>query len=295
MTPPVFVHLRSHTEYSVVDGILRIEPLAAAARGDGQGALAITDLSNLFGAVKFYQACRGEGVKPLIGADLWLEPAPEGGDKLPSRLLVLVQSAQGYLNLCELIARAWTGNVQRAQAWVKWAWLHELSGGLIALSGADLGVVGTALLAGDSARAAALAKRLAAIFPQRFYIELQRAGLATNEAHVRAAVQLASELALPVVATHPVQFLAPDDFEAHEARVCVADGELLASPKRARRFSREQARSTSLAAVPSRSALSFSISSVYSLTAAVSSVCISRVSDPRVASIPEESSRLRGQ
>ncbi len=240
MTPPVFVHLRSHTEYSVVDGILRIEPLAAAARGDGQGALAITDLSNLFGAVKFYQACRGEGVKPLIGADLWLEPVPEGGDKLPSRLLVLVQSAQGYLNLCELIARAWTGNVQRAQAWVKWAWLHELSGGLIALSGADLGVVGTALLAGDSARAAALAKRLAAIFPQRFYIELQRAGLATNEAHVRAAVLLASELALPVVAAHPVQFLAPDDFEAHEARVCVADGELLASPKRARRFSREQ-------------------------------------------------------
>ena len=240
---PNFVHLRTHTEYSVVDGILRIEPLAGAARADGQGALAITDLSNLFGAVKFYKACRAAGVKPLIGADLWLEPAPEGGDKQPSRLLVLVQNQRGYLNLCELIARAWTGNAgssQRAPAWVKWAWLAELSGGLIALSGADLGAVGSALLAGDDARATALAQRLAAMFPQRFYIELQRAGLSTHEIHVRAAVALASKLDLPVVATHPVQFLESDDFEAHEARVCVAEGELLANPKRVKRFSREQ-------------------------------------------------------
>ena len=249
---PNFVHLRTHTEYSVVDGILRIEPLAEAARADGQGALAITDLSNLFGAVKFYQACRAAGVKPLVGADLWLEPAPEGGDKQPSRLLVLVQNQRGYLNLCELIARAWTGNAgnagnpgntgtsQRAPAWVKWAWLAEHSGGLIALSGADLGAIGSALLAGDDARATALAQRLAAMFPQRFYIELQRAGLSTHEIHVRAAVTLASKLDLPVVATHPVQFLESDDFEAHEARVCVAEGELLANPKRVKRFSREQ-------------------------------------------------------
>ncbi len=237
-----FVHLRTHSEYSVVDGTLRIDDAAAAARADGQPALAITDLSNLFGAVKFYKACRGKGVKPIIGADIFLEPeqAVPGSTPVASRLLLLVQNRQGYLNLCELLARGWVSNAQRAQAWIKWDWLDELGGGLIALSGADLGAVGTALLAGDTERASAAAQRLAALFPGRFYIELQRAGLPTHEAHVRAAVPLAAALGLPVVATHPVEFAEPDDFDAHEARVCVAEGETLANPKRVKRFSREQ-------------------------------------------------------
>ncbi len=237
-----FVHLRTHTEYSVVDGTLRIDAIAAAARADSQPALAITDLNNLFGAVKFYKACRGAGVQPLIGVDLLMEPRADisGSDKAASRLLLLVQNAQGYLNLSELIARAWVTNAQRAQAWVKWEWLDTLGGGLIALSGADLGAVGTALLAGDSERAEANARRLAELFPGRFYIELQRAGLPTNETHVRAAVPLAARLGLPVVATHPIQFLEASDFEAHEARVCIAEGETLANPRRAKRFTREQ-------------------------------------------------------
>ena len=233
-----FVHLRTHTEFSVVDGTLRIADAVAAARADSQVACAITDLSNLFGSVKFYSACRAAGVKPIVGSDIWLEP--EAGEKQGSRLLLLVQNDAGYLHLCELLARAWTTNTQRAQALIKWAWLDELGGGLLALSGADGGAVGQALLAGDTPRAEQLAQRLAAIFPQRFFIELQRAGLATNEAHVRAAVPLASRLALPVVATHPVQFVEADDYEAHEARVCVAEGETLANPKRVKRFSREQ-------------------------------------------------------
>ncbi len=235
----MFVHLRTHTEFSVVDGTLRIDELAPAARADGQPALAISDLGNLFGAIKFYKACRGKGVKPLIGVDVWMEPQ-EGGEKLPSRLLLLVQDSQGYLNLSELLARGWTKNVQRTTAWLKWDWLRELGGGLIALSGADGGAVGQALLAGDGERAALLARQLAELFPGRFYLELQRAGLPTNEAHVRAAVPLAAQLGLPVVATHPVQFMAPDDYEAHEARVCIAEGETLANPKRVKRFTREQ-------------------------------------------------------
>ncbi len=234
-----FVHLRTHTEYSVVDGTLRIDAVAAAARRDAQGALAITDLANLFGAVKFYKACRGHGVKPIIGADLWVEPLQEG-EKQATRLLVLVQNQRGYLHLCQLLARAWTGNVQRAQAWVKWEWLAELGEGLIALSGADLGAVGAALLAGDEARADAIAQRLASLFPGRFVIELWRAGQAGNEAHVRAAVPLAARLGLPVVATHPIQFLEREDFEAHEARVCVAEGELLGNARRVRRFTPQQ-------------------------------------------------------
>ncbi|HET9822503.1 MAG TPA: DNA polymerase III subunit alpha [Burkholderiaceae bacterium] len=233
-----FVHLRTHTEFSVVDGTLRVDDAVAAAARDGQPACAITDLSNLFGAVKFYGAARKRGVKPLIGCDLWLEP--EGGEKQGSRLLVLVQDGTGYHNLCELLARAWTGNVQRAQAFVKWDWLAAHAGGLLALSGADTGAVGQALLAGDAARARELAARLAALFPQRFFVEVQRAGRPHDEAHVRAAVPLAAALGLPVVATHPVQFLEPDDFEAHEARVCVAEGETLANPRRVKRFTREQ-------------------------------------------------------
>jgi DNA polymerase-3 subunit alpha len=233
-----FVHLRTHTEFSVVDGTLRIGDAASHARADGQVALAVSDLSNLFGAIKFYSACRKAGVKPLIGVDVWMEP--EAGEKHASRLLLLVQDSAGYLSVSELLARAWTTNAQRAQAWVKWEWLAELSKGLIVLSGADGGAIGQALLAGDKPRAAAIAQRLAAQFPSRFYIELQRAGLPGNEAHVRAAVPLAAELKLPVVATHPVQFLLPEDFEAHEARVCIAEGETLSNPRRVKRFSREQ-------------------------------------------------------
>ncbi|HMO46375.1 MAG TPA: DNA polymerase III subunit alpha [Rubrivivax sp.] len=233
-----FVHLRLHSEYSVVDGMLRIDDAARAARGDGQVALAISDLNNLFGAVQFYQACRAQGIKPIIGVDVWMEP--DGGDKQPSRLLLLVQNMQGYLNLCELLARGWTSNAQRTQAWIKWSWLDELNGGLIALSGADAGVVGMALLAGDAPRAQSLARRLAVCFDARFYIELQRAGLPTHEAHVRRAVALAAQLELPVVATHPLQFLQRDDYEAHEARVCIAEGETLANPRRIKRFSEQQ-------------------------------------------------------
>ena len=237
-----FVHLRTHTEYSVVDSTLRIDDLVAAAARDSQPAVAITDLSNLFGAVKLYVAARKAGVKPIIGADVWLEP--EGSDKQPSRLLLLVQTRAGYANLCTLLTCAWTDidPAQRArpQASLRWRWLEECADGLIALSGADLGAVGQALLARDRQRATALAQRLSAIFPQRFYLELQRAGGATHEAHVRAAALLAADLGLPVVATHPLQFLERDDFEAHEARVCVADGETLTNPRRVKRFSAEQ-------------------------------------------------------
>jgi len=233
-----FVHLRTHTEFSVADGTLRIADAVDLAAADGQAALAITDLSNLFGAIKLYSAARKRGVKPIIGTDLWVEPT--GGEKAASRLVLLVQNKQGYLNLCELLSRAWLRHEQRAQACVKWDWLEELNEGLIALSGAEMGAVGQALIAGDAARADAAARRLDAIFERRFYIELQRAGLPGNEAHVRKAAVLAGRLGLPVVATHPVQFATPDDFEAHEARVCIADGEMLSNPRRVKRFGPEQ-------------------------------------------------------
>jgi DNA polymerase III subunit alpha len=235
----MFVHLRLHTEFSVVDGTNRIEEIVQAAAADRQPALAITDLNNLFGGIKFYKEARGAGVKPIIGCEVMLQGL--GADPAAvSRIVLLVQERQGYLNLCELLARAWTGNVVKAQAVCRVEWLRELGHGLIALSGAQAGPLGPALLQGDEQRAAEVALALASIFPHRFYVELQRAGRPDDEAHVAAAVQLAARLSLPVVATHPVQFTREDDYEAHEARVCIAEGEILGNQRRVRRFTHEQ-------------------------------------------------------
>ncbi|MEI6761653.1 MAG: DNA polymerase III subunit alpha [Betaproteobacteria bacterium] len=233
----MFVHLRLHTEFSVVDGTCRIDEVIQAAARDGQPALAMTDLGNLFGAVKFYKEARKKGVKPIVGAEIWLENQDSAA---LSRLVLVVQNTQGYLNLSELLARAWTQSSGKAQAVVRLDWLRERNEGLIVLSGAQAGPVGQALVQGDEARAFAVALQLAELFPHRFYLELQRAGRTDDEAHVAATVMLAARMGLPVVATHPVQFTAPDDFEAHEARVCIADGEILGNPRRVRRFTREQ-------------------------------------------------------
>ncbi|MBG9386546.1 DNA polymerase III subunit alpha [Caenimonas aquaedulcis] len=235
----MFVHLRLHTEFSIVDGTNRIDEIVKAAAADAQPALAITDLNNLFGAIKFYKQARSSGVKPIVGAEVMLQGLGKDGTA-PARAIVLVQNRQGYLNLCELLARGWTRNVVKAQAVLKLEWLRELGEGLIMLSGAQAGPVGQALLQGDGSRAAEVALELASVFPHRFYIEVQRAGRADDEAHVGAAVQLAARLNLPVVATHPVQFTREDDYEAHEARVCISEGEILGNQRRVRKFTHGQ-------------------------------------------------------
>ncbi len=235
----MFAHLRLHSEFSVVDSTCRLDEVVQAAANDGLPALALTDLSNLFGAVKFYREARSKGVQPIIGAEIYLEGL---GAELTSisRVVVLVQSTQGYLNLSELLARAWTQNVVKALAVVKLAWLKELSEGLILLSGAQAGPVGQALVQGDESRAAEVALQLASIFPHRFYLELQRAGRPEDAVQVAGAVRLAARLNLPVVATHPVQFLLEDDYEAHEARVCISEGEILGNQRRVRKFTGDQ-------------------------------------------------------
>ena len=235
----MFVHLRLHSEFSIVDSTCRIDDVVQAAADDQQPALAITDLSNLFGAIKFYKAARAKGVQPILGAEIFLEGL--GADPLVlSRVMVLVQSSQGYLNLSELLARAWTQNMVKTNAVVKLSWLEELSEGLILLSGAQAGPVGQALVQGDASRAAEIALQLASIFTHRFYLELQRAGRPEDNVHVVATVKLASRLSLPVVATHPVQFLTEDDYESHEARVCISEGEILGNQRRVRKFTRNQ-------------------------------------------------------
>jgi DNA polymerase-3 subunit alpha len=239
MAAPRFVHLRLHSEYSVTDGIVRLDQAVSRAAADGMPALAMTDLGNLFGLVKFYQAARGAGVKPVIGADCWVQN-PAERDKA-QRVLLLCSSRSGYLRLCELLSRAWLRNQYRSRAEIPQAWLEEAgTEGLIALSGAAAGDVGQALAAGNAEAAERLARAWAELFPGRYYIELQRAGFAHGEALVARSVALAGRLGLPVVATHPVQFLDRDDFKAHEARVCIAQGYVLGDQRRPKLYTPEQ-------------------------------------------------------
>ncbi|QWD67768.1 DNA polymerase III subunit alpha [Polynucleobacter sp. VK25] len=251
MASPRFVHLRVHSEFSITDGVVRIDDAVAAAVKDEMGALAITDLSNLFGLVRFYTAARSSGIKPIAGADVWVSN-PQDPDQ-PHRLLLLVQNHSGYLNLCELLSRASLDNQSRGRAEVDSAWFSEpaakaedkaakrtLTYGLIALSGARMGEVGTALLGGQEDQAKIVARRYEKLFPQSFYIEVQRGGNPQDEKQLQLACHLASELDLPVVATHPVQFMQKSDFTAHEARVCIAEGELLGNPRRTKKFNDEQ-------------------------------------------------------
>jgi len=235
----MFVHLRLHTEFSIQDGTTRIDDALQMATQHGQPALAITDLGNLFGAIKFYKAAFSNGIQPIIGADIYLKDDTSQQSEI-SRLLLIAQNHQGYLNLCELLTRAWSQMGAHAQGVVQLTQLEKLSEGLIVLSGAQDGVVGKALIQGKQQRASEFALQLVRIFPHRFYLEIQRAGRIDDELHVSATAQLASRLKLPLVATHPVQFTNPDDYESHEARVCISDGEILGNTRRVRKFTRDQ-------------------------------------------------------
>ncbi|MDE3010470.1 MAG: DNA polymerase III subunit alpha [Pseudomonadota bacterium] len=235
---PGFVHLRVHSEYSVTDGIVQIDRLIGMLRDDAQPACALTDLGNLFGLVKFYQAARGKGIKPLCGCDVWIAPQDERGTS--SRLLLLVRSRQGFHNLCELLSRAYRSGQRRGQAEIDRAWLGELGQGLLALSGAAQGDVGQSLLAGQFEAAVAAAAAWSALFPGNFYLEVQRSGQPQEEALLQATVALAGVSGLPLVATHPIQFLQPDDFKAHEARVCIGGGWVLSDKRRPHDFTPQQ-------------------------------------------------------
>src|SRR5256884_7864010 len=237
MPNPAFVHLRLHSEFSITDGIVRIDEAVALAAADGMPALAITDLANVFGMVKFYKAARAAGVKPLVGCDV--RNSNEAERDKPHRLLLLTQSRAGYLRLSELLTRAWLENQYRGRAELRKAWFGEGTEGLIALSGAMQGDVAAALLQDHREPAKRLAMEWARLFPGGFYRELQRAAAPPAEAYLEAAVRLAGSWSLPVVATHPVQFPKPEDFTPHEARVWIAEGQEAGDKRRPRPFTPE--------------------------------------------------------
>ena len=240
MSEPVYIPLRLHSEYSITDGTVRLKALIKKALAEGLPALGISDLMNGFGLVKFYKACRGAGIKPVIGADMRIEN-PDRPDT-PFRALLLVKNHNGYLRLSELLTRAFTCQEEGCLPQLKQAWLGEGGNeGLICLSGAHYGEVGLNLMNGHEAAAEAAAEKYAALFPNAFYLELQRLPEKPEwERSVAGSTALARKLNLPVVATHPTQFLEPEDFLAHEARVCIAEGWTLADRKRPREFSPSQ-------------------------------------------------------
>ncbi|MGL6072445.1 DNA polymerase III subunit alpha [Craterilacuibacter sp.] len=236
MTTPSFVHLRLHSEFSVSDGIVRLSDAIKRAHADQMPALAMSDLMNLFGLVKFYKGCRDTGIKPIIACDIWLENAVDR-DK-PSRLMLIAKNRAGYGRLCELLAAAFTHNQIRGRAEIKREWLQEGdNANLICLSGAQLGDVGVSLINGNPEEALARAQSWAALFPDSFYLEIQRVDNPQVEAIVQATLRLAGDAGLPVVATHPIQFMDADDYMAHEARVCIAEGYTLSDKRRQKKFS----------------------------------------------------------
>ena len=236
---PEFVHLRVHTEYSLVDGVVRVPRLMQAVADAGMPAVALTDEGNLFAVVKFYRAAQASGIKPLVGVDLLLHEADERGDG--ARLTLLAQNYDGYRNLSRLVTRAYREGQRRGVPMVDRAWLDaESTAHTIALSGGHCGDVGRALLAGRDQEAAQLLQAWLALFPDRYYVEVQRTGRPGEEEYLHAALRLLADCPAPVVASNDVRFLSPDDFEAHEARVCIQQGALLDDPSRSRAYTAQQ-------------------------------------------------------
>ncbi len=234
-----FVHLHLHTEYSMVDSTVRIPALMERCASLGMPAVALTDQNNLFAFVKFYRKAIAAGVKPIIGLDLRIRN--DDDPDRPFTLVLLCQDNDGYRKMSELVTRCYLEGQFRGHPMARREWLNEEScRGLIALSGGLQGDVGHALHSGHRQKAVELLENWQAVFPDRFYLELIRTGRAAEEDCVRASIELASERGIPVVATNDVRFLSREDFNAHEARVCIHDGRGLADADRPRLYSEQQ-------------------------------------------------------
>lgn len=233
----MFVHLRIHSEYSIKDGIVRLKPLISNCVKHQMPAVALTDDSNLFAAVKFFKYATASGVKPILGADVWYFDPKHNR----FRLTLLCQNQTGYRNLISLISKSYVEGQSIEGVQIKFEWLQEFSAGLIALSGAMSGEIAHLLTNQQTTENLfELLQTFKTLFPNRFYLELQRINQAHEEIYIAKAVQLAAEKNIPVVATNEVCFLQEEDFIAHEARVCIHNGEALNNEKRISRYTSKQ-------------------------------------------------------
>ncbi|UNU30650.1 DNA polymerase III subunit alpha [Aeromonas hydrophila] len=238
MAEPRFIHLRVHSDFSMVDGLQKINPIVGAAAANNMPALALTDQMNMCGLVRFYGAAHGKGVKPIVGADFWVQSDELGDEQF--RLTLLAMDNDGYQNITLLISRGYQRGHVQGRPVIDKAWLAEHAKGVIVLSGGREGDVGKFLLKGNRQMTEQCVAFYQTHFPDAYYLELLRTGRPDEEVYLHMAVNLASEFALPVVATNEVVFLTADDFDAHEIRVAIHDGYTLMDKRRPRRYSPQQ-------------------------------------------------------
>lgn len=235
---PNFVHLRLHTEFSLADGLVFIPSLMEKVATFGMPAVAITDLSNLYATVKFYQEAFKAGIKPIIGVDIWI--AGDQNQKTLQRLTLLCQNNIGYKNLLQLVSKGYLEGQHTGTPIIQKEWVKTFSEGLIAISGAEEGDIGRALLAQDFTAAQQHLAYWQQLFPQRFYLEISRVGKPQENTYIQAAAAFAQAHSIPLLATNDVRFLEREDFEAHEARVCIQEGLTLNDPNRPKRYTEQQ-------------------------------------------------------
>ena len=239
-----FVHLHVHSEYSLVDGIIRVNELVDQSLSLGYHSVALTDLTNLFGLIEFYRSARKQGIKPIVGAEVYVT---KDKDSIAAPLVLLAQNKQGYINLTKLVSKAYVDGQVNGDPVILFSWLEEFSDGIIALSGGLEGHIGSSILAGNDQLSESRVDFFQNIFRENFFIEIQRTGKANEKEYNDSVLKLASKKEIPVVATNNVRFLnavdpdvSPSDFEAHEARVCIQRGETLDDPRRPKNYSEEQ-------------------------------------------------------
>ncbi len=235
-----FVHLSVHTQFSLSDSVVRIPALMESTRAAQMPAVALTDRHNLFALVKFYRQAAKHGLKPLIGADIAVRNGDD--DELgATRLILLCRNLEGYRNLTRLISRAYLEGQATGQPVVQHAWLtRDRVAGLSALSGGIDGDVARGLLSDASALAKERLDFWRSIFGEEYYLEVTRVGREGENRYIDSAVKLAAAEDVALIATNDVRFIAEDEFNAHEARVCIHQGRALADPKRPRHYTREQ-------------------------------------------------------
>ena len=239
-----FVHLHVHSEYSLVDGIIRIDELVEHSKNLGYHSVALTDLTNLFGLIEFYRTARKKGIKPIVGSEVNIA---KDKDSISAPLVLLATNKQGYINLTKLVSKAYVDGQVDGEPVVLFSWLEDLSEGIIALSGGMDGHIGNSILAGNEQLSESRVDFFKKVFKDNFFIEIHRTGKENEVEYNNVAVKLASKKGVPLVATNNVRFLnsvdpeiSPSDFEAHEARVCIQSGHILDDPRRPKKYTDEQ-------------------------------------------------------
>ena len=239
-----FVHLHVHSEYSLVDGIIRIDELVEHSKSLGYHSVALTDLTNLFGLIEFYRSARKTGIKPIVGSEINIA---KDKDSFAAPLVLLAKNKQGYINLTKLVSKAYVDGQIDGEPIVLFSWLEELCEGIIALSGGMDGHIGNSILAGNEQLSESRVDFFKKVFKDNFFIEIHRTGKENETEYNNAAVKLAAKKGVPLVATNNVRFLSavdpdisPSDFEAHEARVCIQSGHILDDPRRPKKYTVEQ-------------------------------------------------------